>query len=150
MIEGAQKSTKMYNELMKSGKWTGAQNKAENNDDINSIGELVALCERQGFIPRYFSDGPQDKLDRVIIDMQKYTHDLIANETNLGLIVENAAKQLIEEEVRIAEAAKQDEQSEEDKLFDYNTDSQFVTEDDYDELNDFIQNEHLLDDKEVM
>lgn len=132
---------------MKSGKWTAAQNKAESNDDLNSIGELVALCERQGFIPRYYTDGPQDKLDRVIEDMQRYTHDLIANETNLNIIVESAAKQLIEEEARIAEAARQDEKSEEDKLFDYN--DSVITEDDYDEFNDLINSEHLIDISEV-
>lgn len=146
-IEGAQKVTKMYDSLMKSGKWTAAQNKAESNDDFNSIGELVALCERQGFIPRYYTDGPQDKLDRVIEDMQRYTHDLIANETNLNIIVESAAKQLIEEEARIAEAARQDEKSEEDKLFDYN--NSVITEDDYDEFNDLINSEHLIDISEV-
>lgn len=146
-IEGAQKVTKMYDSLMKSGKWTAAQNKAESNDDFSSIGELVALCERQGFIPRYYVDKPQDKLDRVIEDMQKYTHDLIANETNLNIIVESAAKQLIEEEARIAEAAKQDEESEEDKLFDYN--ETIITEEDYDEFNDLIENEHLIDISEV-
>lgn len=146
-IEGAQKVTKMYDSLMKSGKWTAAQNKAESNDDFNSIGELVALCERQGFIPRYYTDGPQDKLDRVIEDMQRYTHDLIANETNLNIIVESAAKQLIEEEARIAEAARQDEKSEEDKLFDYN--DSVITEDDYDEFNDLINSEHLIDISEV-
>lgn len=137
----------MYDSLMKSGKWTAAQNKAESNDDFNSIGELVALCERQGFIPRYYTDGPQDKLDRVIEDMQRYTHDLIANETNLNIIVESAAKQLIEEEARIAEAARQDEKSEEDKLFDYN--DSVITEDDYDEFNDLINSEHLIDISEV-
>lgn len=137
----------MYDSLMKSGKWTAAQNKAESNDDLNSIGELVALCERQGFIPRYYTDGPQDKLDRVIEDMQRYTHDLIANETNLNIIVESAAKQLIEEEARIAEAARQDEKSEEDKLFDYN--DSVITEDDYDEFNDLINSEHLIDISEV-
>lgn len=146
-IEGAQKVTKMYDSLMKSGKWTAAQNKTESNDDFNSIGELVALCERQGFIPRYYTDGPQDKLDRVIEDMQRYTHDLIANETNLNIIVESAAKQLIEEEARIAEAARQDEKSEEDKLFDYN--DSVITEDDYDEFNDLINSEHLIDISEV-
>lgn len=146
-IEGAQKVTKMYDSLMKSGKWTAAQNKAESNDDFSSIGELVALCERQGFIPRYYVDKPQDKLDRVIEDMQKYTHDLIANETNLNIIVESAAKQLIEEEARIAEAARQDEESEEDKLFDYN--ETIITEEDYDEFNDLIESEHLIDISEV-
>jgi hypothetical protein len=44
-IEGAQKVVKMYDALMKSGKFTAAQNKAEQGEFIDSIGELVALCE---------------------------------------------------------------------------------------------------------
>lgn len=62
-IEGAQKATKMYDSLMKSGKWTAAQNKEKSNDFIDSIGELVAICEREGFIPKYYTDKPEDKVD---------------------------------------------------------------------------------------
>jgi hypothetical protein len=59
----------MYDSFMKAGKWTAAQNKEESNDAIDSIGELVALCERDGFIPKFFVDGPKDKADRVLQDM---------------------------------------------------------------------------------
>lgn len=142
-IEAAQKATKMYNELMKSGKWTAAQNKVESEEDINSIGELVALCERQGFIPKYYVDGPQDKVDRTIEDMQEYTHDLIANETNLSLLVERAAKQMIEEEERIAAAANSDEETEEEKMFNYDT--KIVSDDEMLDLAEFVESEHLSD-----
>jgi hypothetical protein len=57
---------KMYDSLMKSGKFTAAQNKGENGDYIDSVSELVAMCEKDGFIPRYYVDGPQDKVDRTI------------------------------------------------------------------------------------
>lgn len=150
-IEGAQKTTKMYNDLMKSGKWTAAQNKAEKEDEIDSIGELVAICERQGFIPKYYVDSPQDKIDRVLEDMQKYTHDLVANETNLGLLIEKAGKQMAEEEARIAEAAANgnddDDEDEEEKLFDYS--QKVVQDEDFYELNDFIESEREQDQKEV-
>ena len=39
--------------------------------------ELVALCEREGFIPRYYVDTPNDKVDRTIQDLQTYTQTLI-------------------------------------------------------------------------
>lgn len=146
-IEGAQKCTKMYDSLMKSGKWTAAQNKSESNEEVDSVGELVALCEKQGFIPKYYVEGPQDKIDRIIEDMQKYTHDLVTSETNLGIIAERAAKQLVEEEARIAEAAKVDEESEEDKLFDY--DVKVVSDEDISELNEFVDSEHQLDEEWV-
>jgi hypothetical protein len=68
-VEGFQKMSKVYDSLMKSGKFTAAQNKAEDGEEINAIGELVAMCEKEGFIPKYYTDGPQDKADRVIEDL---------------------------------------------------------------------------------
>lgn len=57
-IDGAQKAVKMYDQLMKSGKFTAAQNKEENGEYVDCIGSLVALCEADGFIPRYYVDEP--------------------------------------------------------------------------------------------
>ena len=39
--------SKVYDNLMKSGKFTAAQNKAESGEFVDSIGELVALCEKE-------------------------------------------------------------------------------------------------------
>lgn len=124
-IDGAQKATKMYDSLMKSGKWTAAQIKTEENELVDSIGELVALCEKDGFIPRYYTDGPQDKVDRVLADMQQYTHDLITEELGLGSMIESALRKIEEEKetlennTGIGESAEGFEEQEEDRLFDY-------------------------------
>ena len=75
-VDGAQKMVKMYDSLMKSGKFTAAQNKAESGEFVDSISEIVELCERDGFIPRYYTDGPQDKVDKVLLDTQHYVHNL--------------------------------------------------------------------------
>ena len=123
-IDGAQKMTKMYDSLMKSGKFTAAQNKAEQGEFVDSIGELVALCERDGFIPKYYVDGPQDKVDRVLQDMQQYTHDLITEEVGLGALIERAVQQIEEEkESLLRNTGEVDPEQEEDDLFDYKTDS---------------------------
>jgi hypothetical protein len=45
-IEGFQKMSKVYDSLMKSGKFTAAQNKAESGEFVDSIGELIELCEK--------------------------------------------------------------------------------------------------------
>ncbi len=111
--DGFSKMTKVYNDLMKSAKLTAAQNKAESNDFIDSIGELVAICEKDGFIPRYYIDSPKDKADRVIQDMQSYTHDLVVDELGLGQMIENSVKALERERERIAAAAKLGENFEE-------------------------------------
>jgi hypothetical protein len=85
---------KMYDGLMKSGKFTAAQNKSENGEYVDSISEIVAICEKDGFIPRYYTDGPQDKADRVLQDFQTYTRNLVTEEMNLGNLIENAIKQI--------------------------------------------------------
>lgn len=133
----------MYNDLMKSGKWTAAQNKADTGEEIDSISELVLMCEKQGFIPKYYIEGPQDKIDYILKDMQKYTHDLVMNETNLGTLIENAAKQMVEEQEKIAAAAN-DTRSEEDKLFE-DFEANPITDEDYTEFAELIESEQQID-----
>ena len=118
-IDGAQKATKMYDSLMKSGKWTAQQNKENESELVDSIGELVALCEREGFIPKYYLDTPQDKVDRVIEDLKHYTQDLIVNESGLGSMIETALKQIDEENERLKETAEITDEDEESQLMDY-------------------------------
>lgn len=134
-IDGAQKAGKMYDSFMKAGKWTAAQNKEESNDAIDSIGELVALCERDGFIPKFFVDGPKDKADRVLQDMQKYTKDLIENESGLSVMMERAVTQIEEEEARIKAAAEMGEDADEEAMFNY--DKPAFELEDYSEFKDF-------------
>jgi hypothetical protein len=68
-VEGFQKMSKVYDSLMKSGKFTAAQNKAESGEFVDSVGELIELCERQGYIERFYIDQPNDKVDLTIQDM---------------------------------------------------------------------------------
>ena len=118
-VDGAQKMIKMYDSLMKSGKFTEAQNKAEKGEAIDSISELVAICEKEGFIPRFYTDSPQDKVDRVLQDLQTYTKTLVVEEMGLGAMIEKAAKQM-EEDRKLKESndgAEDDDQAMEDELF---------------------------------
>ena len=93
-IDGYQKAMKVYNDLMRAGNFTAAQNKSERGDMIDSVSELVAMCEAKGFIPRYYIDEPKDKVDRVIQDLQSYTRSLIMEESNLGSLIESSVKQI--------------------------------------------------------
>ena len=97
-VEGFQKMSKVYDSLMKSGKFTAAQNKAESGEYVDSISELVELCEKQGYIERFYIDEPNDKVDATIQDMQSYTRALIENETNLSQLIEQAVKQNLKED----------------------------------------------------
>ena len=100
-VEGYQKMSKVYDQLMKSGKFTAAQNKGENGECVDSIAELVAMCERDAFIPRYYTDGPQDRVDRVIQDMQEYTRNLVLEELHLGPLIEKAIRNNMQENTDI-------------------------------------------------
>ena len=97
-IEGFQKMSKVYDSLMKSGKLTAAQNKAESGDFVDSIGELIELCEKQGYIERYYIESPKDRVDLTIADMQRYTRTLIEEETNLPVMVEKALREIDKED----------------------------------------------------
>ena len=115
-IEGFQKMSKVYDSLMKSGKFTAAQNKAESGEFIDSIGELVALCEREGFIPRYYIDEPNDKVDRTLQDLQNYTRDLINEETNLSSMIEHALRE-IEKDKENEAKVESDDGSDDEEAF---------------------------------
>lgn len=138
-VDGAQKMVKMYDGLMKSGKFTAAQNKAESGEYVDSISELVAICEKDGFIPRYYTDGPQDKVDRTLQDLQSYTYNLVTEEMNLGNLIENALKQIEEEKIKEnsgdSEAADEEELMEA-ALFD-NDSSKMLTDDDFVDFKNF-------------
>lgn len=121
-VEGFQKMQKAYDSLMKSGKFTASQNKAEQGEYVDSIAELVAVCEKDGFIPRYYVDEPQDKVDRVLADMQKYTYDLVTEELGLGSLIEKAIKDIEIEKEKIGNMSDEDydeDEEFEEQLFDY-------------------------------
>ena len=120
-IEGFQKAQKAYNDLMKSANLTAAQIKEKEKEGIDSVGELVALCEKEGFIPRYYVDTPNDKVDRVIQDMQEYVRDLVTGELGLENLIENAVSQIQRERQNIQDAAEDNGEKEEDELFSYET-----------------------------
>ena len=149
-VEGAQKMVKMYDMLMKSGKFTASQNKAENGEFVDSIAEIVAICEKDGFIPRYYTDGPQDKVDRTIQDLQKYTRTLVTEEMGLGNLIENAIKELQadkeKEAMRDADAAGDDDAFEAE-LFD--EDSAFLEDEDFQQLKQLVDDD-MEDDEDFL
>lgn len=141
----------MYDGLMKSGKFTAQQNKAESGEYVDSISELVAICETDGFIPRYYTDGPQDKVDRTLQDIQSYTRTLVTEEMNLGNLIENAVKQIeldkLKEAERDAEAADDDEALEAE-LFE-SDENRYNTYEDYEEFRN-LEDELINNDSDII
>ena len=143
-VEGFQKMSKVYDQLMKSGKFTAAQNKAEQGEFVDSISELVTLCEKEGFIPRYYTDGPMDRVDETLEDMKHYTHSLVTEEMNLGNLIENAVKQMAREE---AKPSEEDSDDEEITLESLSKEVVPLTDEDYEEYNDFLEDQIEEDNK---
>lgn len=138
-IESFQKMSKAYDALMKSGKFTAAQNKAAVEGQLDSISELVAICEREGFIPRYYTDGPQDKVDLVLQDMQQYTKTLVTEELNLGNLIENSMKMIQDQMKKESQIDVDDDEEEfdEDAIYEkslFEDTVKFLEDKDYDEL----------------
>ena len=103
-VEGFQKLSKVSESLRKSAKFTAAQNKEQKNDYVDSVGELVAMCERDGFIPRFATDIPQDKVDLTLKDMNSYVHKLVTQDLGFGQQIEDALKKIqIQREMNEAE-----------------------------------------------
>jgi hypothetical protein len=106
-IEGYQKLSKVSEGLRKSAKFTAAQNKEGKSDFVDSIGELVRICEKDGFIPRYATDIPQDKVDLTLQDMQGYLYKLVTQDLGFGQQIEDSLKKImIQKEMN--DAADQD------------------------------------------
>lgn len=143
-IDGFQKMQKAYDSLMKSGKFTAAQNKGESGEFVDSIGELVTLCEREGFIPRYYTEGPQDKVDRTLQDLQQYTHTLVTEEMNLGNMIEASLREIVKDREREANIDVEDSDEDED-LFNYEHPE--LTEEDYQEYEDMKESERDKDEE---
>ena len=144
-IEGFQKMSKVYDSLMKSAKFTAVQNKSETGEYINSISELVLLCEKEeGFIPRYYVDSPKDKADETLMDLRNYTNRLVTEEMNLGTLIESAVKELQKQAER-----EEDEDIDDDDDLDIDSIESNLKDEDFEEHYDFLEQESEDDVKTI-
>lgn len=135
-VEGFQKLSKVSESLRKSAKFTAAQNKEEKNDYVDCVGELVAMCEKDGFIPRYATDIPQDKVDITLRDMKGYLNKLVTQDLGFGQQIEDALKKIqIQQEMNNADK----------DVFDDSVDE--LDDEDYEDYYEEIENQKLQDER---
>ena len=132
-IEGFQKISKVSESLRKTAKFTAAQNKDDKDEYIDSIGELIALCERDGFIPRFVTDVPQDKVDATLKDMNDYVKKLVTQDLGFGQQIEDALKKI--------QIQKEMEES-----FDQDVE---LDDNDFEEYHNAIEEQKQLDEEEL-
>ena len=132
-IEGFQKISKVSESLRKTAKFTAAQNKDDKDEYVDSVGELIAMCERDGFIPRYVTDIPQDKVDATLKDMNDYVKKLVTQDLGFGQQIEDALKKI--------QIQKEMEES-----FDQDVE---LDDNDFEEYHNAIEEQKQLDEEEL-
>lgn len=131
-IEGYQKLAKVSESLRKSAKFTAQQNKDEKGDFVDSIGELIIMCEREGFIPRFCTDIPQDKVDFTLRDQKDYIYKLVTQDLGFGQQIEDALKKIeVQRQIEEEERLRAEEQGDE---YDPYTPVELTDEDMFEEL----------------
>lgn len=108
-VDGFQKLSRVSESLRKSAKFTAAQNKEEKGNFVDSVGALVAYCEKNGGkIPRYDINTDPDIIDKVIDDLKSYTKSLITEDRALARQIEDYLKkrEIMEEQKQDLMAAK--------------------------------------------
>ena len=112
-VEGYGKYSRTYDMLRKSAKFTAAQNKENKSQIVDSVGQLVAFCQKNGGkIPRFQIKQP-DAIDKIIDDLKSYNRSLIYEDSALSRQIEDYLKQ-----VRAAQAKKEDMAAAKEQGFD--------------------------------
>ena len=103
-IDAYQKLSRVYDSMMKSAKFTEAQNKDNEGRSLDSASAIVDFVEaHSGEIPRYKCDEPQDLVDQIILDLKEYNRSLIYEDKSLAQQIEKYLQ-----DKKIAEEMKKD------------------------------------------
>ena len=92
-VDTYQKLSRVYDAMMKSAKFTAAQDKESKTDFVDSVGAMVAYCEEHGGqIPRFSIEADYDTIDTIIKDLKEYSRSLIYEDKALAQEIENYIK----------------------------------------------------------
>ena len=114
-IDSYQKLSRVYDSLMKSAKFTEAQNKDTQSQSIDSISALVDFVEaNEGAVPKYDCHQPQDLIDEIILDLKAYNKSLIYEDKSLAQEIEKYLQ-----DKKIADEMRKDKKEAKEKGLDY-------------------------------
>lgn len=143
-IDGFQKMSRVYDLLMKSAKFTAAQNKDAASDYTDSVGMIVSrIEEEQGFIPRYHSER-QDVVDATLADMNNFTRELIMSEMNLGNMIEVYLQKMQMEENKEEDVLDDDD---DELIILTEKEAELLKDEDFEEYNDMLEEEREIDEE---
>lgn len=134
------KLNRTYESLRKTGAMTKIQEKKKETEVLDSVGALINMCEKDGFIPTYAIDVPKDNIDYVLMDMKQYLNRLISVDLGFADQLTRALKRIEESGGKkdILEVDSGEELSIED-LFSYNTSIDELNKQDDEYLDELIE-----------
>lgn len=89
-VESASKVSRQLDLFIKTANLAPVQQK-DRQQTTFAISQMAFLVEREGgFIPTFYMEKPNDKIDLLLRDMENYTQMLVTGESQLGSMIENA------------------------------------------------------------
>ena len=94
-VDSYSKYSRAYDALMKSAKFTEAQNKEGKADTFDSIGSLVLFAEKEGGkIDKYKIEAPHDVIDTILQDNKTYIDNVVKNDPNIESLISQHIKKM--------------------------------------------------------
>lgn len=98
-VESSSKISRQLDTFIKTANLAPVQQK-DRQQTTFAISQLAFLVEREGgFIPEFYVDQPNDKLDQILADMQTYTEYLVRGESNIAEMVEHTEEILAQDKL---------------------------------------------------
>lgn len=144
-VDSYQKLSRVYDSMMKSAKFTEAQNKDTEGQSIDSVSALVDFVEaNEGAVPKFECHEPQDLIDKIILDLKAYNKSLIYEDKSLAQEIEKYLQ-----DKRIADQMRKDKKEAKEKGLDHVElqDNDFV--DHKESLRKMREHDQALDDEKA-
>ena len=98
-VESVSKISRQLDLFIKSANLAPVQQK-DRQQTTFAISQLAFLCEREGgFIPEFYIEKPNDKIDQLLADMQDYTRYLVQGESGIDEMVKNTKEILAQDKL---------------------------------------------------
>lgn len=98
-VESSSKISRQLDTFIKTANLAPVQQK-DRQQTTFAISQLAFLVEREGgFIPEFYIDKPNDKIDQILADMQAYTEHLVRGESGIAEMVEHTEEILAQDKL---------------------------------------------------
>lgn len=98
-VESSSKISRQLDTFIKTANLAPVQQK-DRQQTTFAISQLAFLVEREGgFIPEFYIEQPNDKIDQILADMQQYTEHLVRGESNIAEMVEHTEEILAQDKL---------------------------------------------------